>query len=1039
MADPPPDLDRLVDDFQRRLRAGDAPSADEYAARYPHLADRIREVFPVVLALEQATTPPPAHPPRLGEFRLLREVGRGGMGIVYEAVQESLGRRVAVKVFPPAHAGNPALRERFSREAKAAGRLHHTHIVPVFGVGSDRGIPYFAMPFVPGGGLDRVILRRRARADRTPTPAADPTSAGRPDVAEIDGPAYFREVARLVREAADALAHAHAHGVQHRDIKPSNLLLGDDGTLWVTDFGLAKLDGAADLTATGDHLGTLRYCPPERFRGTADERADQYSLGATLYELLTLRAAFPDGDPFVLVDRIQSAVPPSPRSLTPEVPRDLDTICSKCLHKDPGRRYPSCAALAEDLRAFLEDRPITARRVGPAERLGRWAKRRPGLATGLAAAVVLAVVAVGQRVERDMARRAARADGLVSAVAGADTAALPPLFAQLPDVWADVREPLEEQATRPAADRAGRNARLALLPDRPEFVADLTAYLLDGPADELVPVRQAAGDHLRPQAGRLWAVLEDPAEPSSRRVRAAGLLAGLDPRSARWEPILRPLADLLVGIDPVELGPLARAVGPVLPRLADALMARYKVEQRGLDDGPVPPAELAARVGRLNAAAVLLWQTLADRPDATGWLVGIADDAHLPAVLATVAGDWAGFGPKLRAAADWPVTDGESARRRAGFAAVVLSHSPADDRQWEKLRLTPDPTVRSHLIRRLRPAGVPAAAVAARYRAEPDVTARRALLLALGDYPQVPADFWGEVGAAYRTHPEAGLHAAAGWLLRTHGRGLPAVPAPAGAGWWVAPHGDTFSVIPAPGRVRVGTPPALADDRFDDEAEVERDIPRSYAVAATEVTAGLYRRWPGAPAQPREDRLPAVRVTWHQAAGFCNWLSDQERIPPDQWCYRPAAGGGFEPVPGHLDRTGYRLPTEAEWEHAARAGCPGPRFFGDADTLLTRYAWGPDNARDRPHPVAELRPNDFGLFDVLGNALEWTDDRYADPYPTGPTLDVGGMRPSPRKDFVLRGGAYNLAPARLRSAYRYNLVPVNTTGSCGFRLCRTVQ
>jgi serine/threonine protein kinase len=298
-------LDAVVEAILQRCRRGERPALSEYTGRYPELAGRLREVFPALVMIENlgsvggAHTLPPAPraaaraPERLGDYRLLREIGHGGMGVVYEAVQESLGRHVALKVLPAAVSGRGLFLERFRREAKAAARLHHTNIVPVYGVGEEDGTCYYAMQFIQGQGLDAVLedvkRLRGLAAEPTDAPTRTAGAAGSGSVAGAlltghfagagRGPAaaaaapgapsapaaescsslsgqpearYYRGIARLGLQAAEALGHAHAQGVLHRDIKPSNLLLDTQGTLWVTDFGLAKAEHSGDLTGTGD-------------------------------------------------------------------------------------------------------------------------------------------------------------------------------------------------------------------------------------------------------------------------------------------------------------------------------------------------------------------------------------------------------------------------------------------------------------------------------------------------------------------------------------------------------------------------------------------------------------------------------------------------------------------------------------------------------------------------------------------------------------------------------------------------------------------
>ena len=307
-----------------------------------------------------------------GEFRIVRELGRGGMGTVYEAYQGSLNRHVALKSL---HARGDLA--RFRREARAAGRLHHTNIVPVHGVGEHAGRHYYVMQYIAGRGLDEVLgARREPGTDGIPAAAVD-----------------FREVARIALQAAEAVAYAHDQRIVHRDIKPSNILLDERGTVWITDFGLAyDTADTQTLTHTGDLLGTIRYMAPERFVGRGDAGADIYGLGITLYELAAGRPAFPDGDRAVLIHQVMDQDPPRLRQLDPRVPRDLETIVLKAMAREPSHRYATAAELAGDLRRFVEDRPIRARRIGLHERAVRWGRRNP-LAAGLLAGLVLVFLA----------------------------------------------------------------------------------------------------------------------------------------------------------------------------------------------------------------------------------------------------------------------------------------------------------------------------------------------------------------------------------------------------------------------------------------------------------------------------------------------------------------------------------------------------------------------------------------------------------------------------------------------------------------------
>jgi WD40 repeat protein/serine/threonine protein kinase len=483
-ADP---LGAIADEFVEAFRRGKRPTVEEFALRYPEHAGELRDMLPALVLMEQAKPADDSSGQRrqakalaaaaplrqLGDYEILREVGRGGMGVVYEAVQVSLGRHVALKVLPPHALPDHRQVGRFQREARSAARLHHSNIVPVFGVGEEGGLNYYVMQFIHGLGLD-VVLEELKRLQPGPAgsgstlrltgdelrvsrkgvsssdvarsllcgqfaaaPEEKPDEPGvareaighqaRGDVAGqassaetpvawrhsetfslssstavLPGPArrsgkrpstYWQSVARIGVQVADALEYAHRQGILHRDIKPSNLLLDTSGTVWVTDFGLAKADDRQNLTHTGDVLGTLRYLPPEAIEGRADARRDVYSLGLTLYELLSLRPAFDETDRNRLIKQVATAEPPRLDRLNRAVPRDLVTVVHKAIDRDPAHRYASAAALAADLRRFLDDEPIQARRVSPAERLLRWCRHNPAVA-GLLAAVAILLVGV---------------------------------------------------------------------------------------------------------------------------------------------------------------------------------------------------------------------------------------------------------------------------------------------------------------------------------------------------------------------------------------------------------------------------------------------------------------------------------------------------------------------------------------------------------------------------------------------------------------------------------------------------------------------
>ena len=334
---------------------------------------------------------------KVGEFSIVREIGRGGMGVVYEAVQGTLDRRVALKVLPFAAIADDRQLKRFKNEARAAATLHHNHIVPIHSVGADQGIHYYAMQFINGPSVAEVISGLRSNHGNPPGGPNDNAAASATDLdtkreiqaaistARSDSQKdYYRRVARWGEQAADALAHAHENGVLHRDIKPGNLLIDADGDLWITDFGLARLESDLTLTATGDVLGTLRYMAPEQALGErvlVDHRADIYALGATLYELLTLAPAITGDSRQELLKQLTFGDPKRPRSHDQQIPVELETIVLKAMEQNPADRYGSAANLSKDLRCYLDDRPILARRPSLPTKAMKWAARHRGLVT----------------------------------------------------------------------------------------------------------------------------------------------------------------------------------------------------------------------------------------------------------------------------------------------------------------------------------------------------------------------------------------------------------------------------------------------------------------------------------------------------------------------------------------------------------------------------------------------------------------------------------------------------------------------------------
>jgi len=456
---------KVVEEYFQRLERGERPPLDEFVERFPEISDLLRTVIPALQAAEQTSGESAhgavanEHHKQLGDFRILRR--RGGMGIVYEAEQISMKRRVALKVLPLAGLVDELKIRRFQNEVRAVAALDHPHIVSVYMVGEERGVHYYAMQLIRGRSLSEVISSLRhvrdegegldgssmsqissmgrvddgaevdkvaeaeleaptehvegdSHQDARPEPVGTAAKADSSTIPHSSRREYFRSVAALGIQAATALQGAHDEGIIHRDVKPANLLLDSSAKLYLTDFGLARIESDAGVTMTGDLIGTLRYMAPEQAlakRVVVDHRADVYSLGATLYELLTLRPAYLAEDRQELLRQIAFEEPTRLRRIDGDIPAELETIVHKAMSKDMDQRYSSAHELADDLQSHLENRPIKAKPPTLSEIIGKWTRRN--LILTWASIITLSLVTITLAAstllianQRDIARKA---------------------------------------------------------------------------------------------------------------------------------------------------------------------------------------------------------------------------------------------------------------------------------------------------------------------------------------------------------------------------------------------------------------------------------------------------------------------------------------------------------------------------------------------------------------------------------------------------------------------------------------------------------
>jgi formylglycine-generating enzyme required for sulfatase activity len=720
----------------------------------------------------------------------------------------------------------------------------------------------------------------------------------------------------------------------------------------------------------------------------------------------------------------------------------LDERAAEWAARPDGHHLPSAGEWLRIL-LFTRSRDWTA----PQRKMMRSATRRYALRLAAAAALV-ALLGWGAWEGRGHLQAAM----LVRVLGAANTADVPATIRDLDGYhrWADPL--LHRLATEsPAGSRERLHASLALLPGDDSQVDYLLGRLLEAGPDELPVIRDALRPRRADVAPRLWRVLESDESGAGARACAGLALAGLDPPDgpdgkAHWQrhaPLLVEQFLSAARADPRSYAARAEALRPARLALLDALGVVFRDRRR-------------PDYARL-LATTLLADYAADQPEVLVELLKDADAEQFMVLL-----------PKLGPFADQTATamtaelvretppgasdrEKETRALRQANAAVMLLHLGQTGPVWPLLRHRADPRLRSHLVHRLRALGADLQPLAQRLLAEPNVSARQALILSLGEYPAdgLPAPT-GELLAEqllgwYRDDPDPGVHSAVEWLFRRWGladRLGPVKESLAGPGpveerrWYVNRQGQTFAVINGPVVVEMGSPPEEADR--ENEPIVRRKIGRSFAVATTPVTLGQFQRFLNALGWKHtytrkycpEPDCPVTAINWFTAAQYCRWLSEREGIPEDQMCFPPVdqIQEGMKLPADYLSRTGYRLLTEAEWEYACRAGAVTSRYHGTSEELLGQYGWYMGNSRVRTHPVGSLKPNDFGLFDMHGNVWQWCQERALASRPWGgapaPAEDREDTEPVVElHGRVLRGGSFYDHSSFLRSAARQSNRP----------------
>jgi serine/threonine protein kinase/formylglycine-generating enzyme required for sulfatase activity len=1014
-------------------------------------------------------------------YLLVRPHAKGGIGKVSVAFDVQLNREVALKELLDEHREKRDSRLRFLLEAEVTARLEHPGIVPVYGIGLNASSePFYVMRFIKGESFKDAV--QKFHKDRGGRGLRSGQSSLR-----------FQQLLRRFVDVCNTIEYAHSRGVIHRDLKPSNVIVGKYGETLVVDWGLAKcvgknekrispdeatirpstLSGSTD-TVAGFAVGTPAFMSPEQAEGETSRvgfASDIYGLGATLYYLLTGQNSIMEKEVTTALRHASRGEFVRPRQVNPAVPLPLEAICLKAMAYRAEDRFDSPRMLAHDVELWLAGEPVAAWPEPWLLKLRRWVMRNRTLVSAATTALLVALVIGGYLAyEYNMtrARRQIEANARVDSLSTAEIRSVPQIVDRLGADRSLVRARLHSLAKDRTRSAGWIGAALALLPDDRSQAPGLVDRMMrpEATPDELLVIRDALlrNGSLEPLIERIIAGLPPAsAAVSDAALRALGVLALAQPGWNRWPEFADRLATKLVQVNPYEIAAWRAVFQPVSNALDQPLRSIY--------------SDHSQSGARALAFSLLLEFASQDnklkRPEALAGLLPDAEADQFRSILRRLSAPadreraLAVILPAINVPAQGDLT---LAQRQARLAADLFEFSRAD-LVWPMLVHRDDPSLRTELIQIMADYDVDPKVLFERLKVETNRGARRAMILALGGFaleripPPLRADLKALLLSWHQSDPDPGTHSATDWTLRQWwnaagelnaiDRGLSGPEIPSDRNWFINSSGQTFAIIRGPVSFRMGTVPG--SDRYagGDEAPQDRTITRSFAIATREVSLADFRHFlkdnpdlltvfnrPGVRMRIPSDECAVGALSWYDAARYCNWLSAKEGIPEDQWCYPKLIGHGMTLPENVLERTGYRLPTEAEWEYACRSGATTLWPHGLSEARLFDYAWTLRDSGRVMHPSGLKRPNEMGLFDALGNAAEWCTGTVADAWDPS--------KPRPREDKLellaidgehqtvdSRGGSFLDPSADVRSANRNLRRLHERLPYFGIRLART--